>query len=84
MININNIGKDKLKKVLPVDNNNDDISDKTDVDNSVDQTTEMDKNTNSLMLPVDSTDKVDKMKLMSQCIQNLDDIDSSTYTFNLF
>lgn len=84
MININNIGKDKLKKVLPVDNNNDDISDKTDVDNSVDQTTEMDKNTNSLMLPVDSTDKVDKMKLMSQCIQNLDDVDSSTYTFNLF
>jgi len=69
-----NIGKYHEKKVLPVEDGSD-ISEQTDNN----QTFESNKNTNSLMV---SKNEVDKMKLMKQAIQNIDEIDSGIFKFS--
>lgn len=72
---MNNIGKYQGKKVLPVENGND-VNEQTDNN----QIFESNKNTNSLM--VSKNDEIDKMKLMKQTIQNIDEIDSGIFKFS--
>jgi len=71
LININNIGKYHGKKVLPVEDGSDM---KEQSDNN--QTFESNKNTNTLIV---SKNEVDKMKLMKQTIQNIDEIDDGIF-----